>query len=122
MHVKALELMTETDLLPCNIKFMIEGEEEVGSEHLEDFVKDNRERLSADVVLISDTALISMEHHSIATGLRGLAYMEVEVTGTNRDLHCVENGGGVVNPVNILCKLNSSLIDEDNRNTIPGFY
>src|SRR3546814_10163426 len=101
MHVKALELMTETDLLPCNIKFMIEGEEEVGSEHLEDFVKDNRERLSADVVLISDTAMISMEHPSIETGLRGMAYMEVEVTGPNRDLHSGVYGGAVANPVNI---------------------
>src|SRR3546814_16725387 len=102
MHVKALELMTETDLLPCNIKFMIEGEEEVGSEHLEDFVKDNRERLSADVVLISDTAMISMEHPSIETGLRGMAYMEVEVTGPNRDLHSGVYGGEVAKPVNIL--------------------
>src|SRR3546814_406608 len=122
MHVKALELMTDTDLLPCNIKFMIEGEEEVGSEHLEDFVKDNRERLSADVVLISDTAMISMEHPSIETGLRGMAYMEVEVTGPNRDLHSGVYGGAVANPVNILCKLIASLHDEDNRITIPGFY
>src|SRR3546814_16654324 len=107
--------MTETDLLPGNIKFMIEGEEEVGSEHLEDFVKDNRERLSADVVLISDTAMISMEHPSIETGLRGMAYMEVEVTGPNRDLHSGVYGGAVANPVNILCKLIASLDRKSTR-------
>lgn len=122
MHVKALELMMKTDSLPCNIKFMIEGEEEVGSSHLEGFVKENRERLSADVVLISDTAMISMEHPSIETGLRGMAYMQVEVTGPNRDLHSGVYGGAVANPVNILCKMIASLHDEDNRINIPGFY
>ncbi|QEC53225.1 acetylornithine deacetylase/succinyl-diaminopimelate desuccinylase-like protein [Anseongella ginsenosidimutans] len=122
MHVKAFELMMNTGSLPCNIKFMIEGEEEVGSEHLESFVKANRERLSADVVLISDTAMISMEHPSIETGLRGMAYMEVEVRGPNRDLHSGVYGGAVANPVNILCRMIASLHDENNRIAIPGFY
>ncbi len=122
MHVKALETMTKTGTLPCNIKFMIEGEEEVGSEHLDKFVQDNKERLKADVVLISDTAMISLEHPSIETGLRGLAYMEVEVTGPNRDLHSGVYGGAVANPATILCRLIASLHDENNRITIPGFY
>ncbi|HYH55829.1 MAG TPA: M20/M25/M40 family metallo-hydrolase, partial [Anseongella sp.] len=122
MHVKAFELMMNTDSLPCNIKFMIEGEEEVGSSHLEAFVKENRERLSADVVLISDTAMISMEHPSIETGLRGMAYMEVEVTGPNRDLHSGVYGGAVANPVNALCRMIASLHDDEHRVTIPGFY
>lgn len=122
MHVKALELMMSNGSLPCNIKFMIEGEEEVGSSHLEGFVKENRERLSADVVLISDTAMISMEHPSIETGLRGMAYLQVEVTGANRDLHSGVYGGAVANPINILCRMIASLHDEDNRVAIPGFY
>ncbi|RYY30356.1 MAG: M20/M25/M40 family metallo-hydrolase, partial [Sphingobacteriaceae bacterium] len=98
MHVKAFELMMQTDTLPCNIKFMIEGEEEVGSDNLGHFVKENKERLKADVVLISDTAMISMEHPSLETGLRGLSYLEVEVTGPNRDLHSGVYGGAVANP------------------------
>lgn len=122
MHVKAFELMVRTGTLPCNVKFMIEGEEEVGSEHLEGFVTENRERLQADVVLISDTAMISMKHPSLETGLRGMAYMEVEVTGPNRDLHSGVYGGAVANPINILCKMIASLHDEENRITIPGFY
>src|SRR3546814_9342343 len=101
---------------------MIGGEEGGGAEQLEDVVKANRERRSADWGLISDTAMISMEHPSIETGLRGMAYMEVEVTGPNRDLHSGVYGGAVANPVNILCKLIASLHDEDNRITIPGFY
>lgn len=122
MHVKAFELMMQTNTLPCNVKFMIEGEEEVGSGNLAKFVKDNKERLSADVVLISDTAMISMEHPSIETGLRGLSYVEVEVTGPNRDLHSGVYGGAVANPATILAKLIASLHDENNHITIPGFY
>jgi acetylornithine deacetylase/succinyl-diaminopimelate desuccinylase-like protein len=122
MHVKAFELMMQTNTLPCNIKFMIEGEEEVGSSNLGIFVKDNKERLKADVVLISDTSMISMEHPSLETGLRGLSYLEVEVTGPNRDLHSGVYGGAVANPATILAKMIASLHDEDNHITIPGFY
>jgi acetylornithine deacetylase/succinyl-diaminopimelate desuccinylase-like protein len=122
MHVKAFELMMQTDTLPCNIKFMIEGEEEVGSENLGIFVKSNKERLKADVVLISDTSMISMEHPSLETGLRGLSYLEVEVTGPNRDLHSGVYGGAVANPATILAKMIASLHDENNHITIPGFY
>ncbi|TDO24724.1 dipeptidase [Pedobacter duraquae] len=122
MHVKAFELMMKTNTLSCNVKFMIEGEEEVGSANLGIFVKENAERLKADVVLISDTSMISMENPSIETGLRGLAYMEVEVTGPNRDLHSGVYGGAVANPATILCKMIASLHDENNHITIPEFY
>ncbi|RFS18944.1 dipeptidase [Chitinophaga silvatica] len=122
MHVKAFETMNKTNTLPCNIKFMIEGEEEVGSANLGIFIKDNKERLKADVVLISDTSMISLENPSIDTGLRGLAYMEVEVTGPNRDLHSGVYGGAVANPATILAKMIASLHDENNHITIPGFY
>jgi acetylornithine deacetylase/succinyl-diaminopimelate desuccinylase-like protein len=122
MHVKALEVMAKTGELPCNVKFMIEGEEEVGSSNLGKFLEDNRERLKADIVLVSDTSMISMEHPSIESGLRGLAYMEVEVTGPNRDLHSGVYGGAVRNPINALCKMIASLHDENNHITIPGFY
>jgi len=122
MHVKAFELMMNTNSLACNVKFMIEGEEEVGSANLGIFVKENTERLKADVVLISDTSMISMENPSIETGLRGLAYMEVEVVGPNRDLHSGVYGGAVANPATILCKMIASLHDENNHITIPGFY
>lgn len=122
MHVKAFELMMETETLPCNIKFMIEGEEEVGSANLGIFVADNKERLKADVVLISDTSMISLEHPSLETGLRGLSYVEVEVTGPNRDLHSGVYGGAVANPATILAKLIASMHDENNYITIPGFY
>jgi acetylornithine deacetylase/succinyl-diaminopimelate desuccinylase-like protein len=122
MHVKAFELMMQTDTLPCNIKFMIEGEEEVGSANLGIFVGQNKERLKADVVLISDTSMISLEHPSLETGLRGLSYVEVEVTGPNRDLHSGVYGGAVANPATILAKLIASLHDENNRISIPGFY
>ncbi|WP_461788105.1 dipeptidase [Pedobacter sp.] len=122
MHVKAFELMMQTNSLACNVKFMIEGEEEVGSSNLSTFVKENKERLKADVVLISDTSMISMENPSIETGLRGLAYMEVEVVGPNRDLHSGVYGGAVANPATILCKMIASLHDENNHITIPGFY
>ena len=122
MHVKALETMTKTDTVACNVKFMIEGEEEVGSQHLEDFVRENKALLKADVVLISDTSMISMEHPSLETGLRGLAYLEVEITGPNRDLHSGVYGGAVANPIQALSEMIASLHDQDNRVTIPGFY
>jgi acetylornithine deacetylase/succinyl-diaminopimelate desuccinylase-like protein len=122
MHVKAFELMMRTNTLPCNIKFMIEGEEEVGSDNLGTFVKANKERLKADVVLISDTGMIANDIPSITVGLRGLSYMEVEVTGPNRDLHSGIYGGAVANPINILCEMIASLHDKDNKITIPGFY
>ncbi len=122
MHVKAFELMMQTGALPCNVKFMIEGEEEVGSANLGLFVAENKERLKADVVLISDTSMISLEHPSLETGLRGLSYVEVEVTGPNRDLHSGVYGGAVANPATILAKLIASMHDENNHITIPGFY
>ncbi|WP_339662087.1 dipeptidase [uncultured Polaribacter sp.] len=122
MHVKALEYMTSTGNLPCNVKFMIEGEEEVGSESLAWFVPRNKEKLANDVILISDTGMIANDIPSITTGLRGLSYVEVEVTGPNRDLHSGLYGGAVANPINILTKMIASLHDENNRITIPGFY
>jgi acetylornithine deacetylase/succinyl-diaminopimelate desuccinylase-like protein len=122
MHVKAFELMMQNGGIPCNIKFMIEGEEEVGSSNLGIFVKANKEKLKANVVLISDTSMISMEHPSLETGLRGLSYLEVEVTGPNRDLHSGVYGGAVANPATILAKMIASLHDENNHITIPGFY
>ena len=122
MHVKALEYMTKTSQLPCNVKFMIEGEEEVGSVNLSKFVKDNQEKLKNDVILISDTGMIANDVPSITTGLRGLSYVEVEVTGPNRDLHSGLYGGAVANPINVLSKMIASLHDENNHITIPGFY
>lgn len=122
MHVKAMEFMTKTDQLPCNVKFMIEGEEEVGSVNLSKFVKNNQEKLKNDVILISDTGMIAQDVPSITTGLRGLSYVEVEVTGPNRDLHSGLYGGAVANPINILTKMIASLHDENNHITIPGFY
>ncbi len=122
MHIKALELMNATDGLPCNVKVMIEGEEEVGSDHLGAFVAAHRDLLKADVILISDTSIISNETPSLETGLRGLSYVEVEVTGPNRDLHSGVYGGGVANPINVLAKMIASLHDEQGRITIPGFY
>lgn len=122
MHVKAFELMLKQGTLPTNIKFMIEGEEEVGSENLGVFVKNNKERLKADVVLVSDTAMISLENPSLETGLRGLSYLEVEVVGPNRDLHSGVYGGAVANPATILAKMIASLHDENNHIAIPGFY
>ena len=122
MHVKALELMVKTDQLPCNVKFMIEGEEEVGSNNLSIYVAENKEKLANDVILISDTGMIANDVPSITTGLRGLSYVEVEVTGPNRDLHSGLYGGAVANPINILTKMIASLHDENNHITIPGFY
>lgn len=122
MQFKAFELMNRTGLLECNVKFMIEGEEEVGSVNLEKFCSGNREMLRADVILISDTTMISLEMPSITSGLRGLSYMQVEVTGPNRDLHSGLFGGAVVNPCNVLCEMIASLKDKQGRVTIPGFY
>ncbi|MCF8366320.1 MAG: dipeptidase, partial [Bacteroidales bacterium] len=122
MHAKAFELMVKTNTLPCNIKFMIEGEEEIGSPNLGKFCEQHKEMLKADVILVSDTGMIAQNIPSITTGLRGLAYMEVTVTGANRDLHSGLYGGAVANPINILAKMIASLQDENNRITIPGFY
>jgi acetylornithine deacetylase/succinyl-diaminopimelate desuccinylase-like protein len=122
MHVKALEYMTQTGSLPCNVKFMIEGEEEVGSESLGWFIERNKEKLANDVILISDTGMIAKDTPSITTGLRGLSYVEVELTGPNRDLHSGLYGGAVANPINVLTKMIASLHDENNHITIPGFY
>lgn len=122
MHVKAFEAMMAAGDLPCNVKFMIEGEEEVGSDNLEGFVLANKEKLKSDVILISDTHMISMQDPSITVGLRGLTYMEVEVTGPNRDLHSGTYGGAVANPINVLAKMIGSLKDENEHITIPGFY
>jgi len=122
MHVKAFEIMKNQNLLNCNIKFMIEGEEEVGSDNLGTFVKANKEKLKADVILISDTSLISLDQPSITAGLRGLSYMEVEVESANRDLHSGVYGGAVANPINVLSKMIALLHDENGRVNIPGFY
>lgn len=122
MHVKALEFMVRNQQLPCNVKFMIEGEEEVGSDNLGLFVQANKEKLQNDIILISDTGMISKGVPSITTGLRGLSYVEVEVTGPSRDLHSGIYGGAVANPINILAKMIASLHDENNHITIPGFY
>lgn len=122
MHVKAFEAMVKANELPCNVKFMIEGEEEVGSSNLGVFVKNNHEKLKADVILVSDTGMLANDVPSITTGLRGLSYVEVEVTGPNRDLHSGLYGGCVANPLNIMAKMIASLHDENNHITIPGFY
>lgn len=122
MHVKAFEAMLAENALPCNVKFMIEGEEEVGSAHLEQFLNENASMLGCDVILISDTHMISRDTPSITVGLRGLSYVEVEVTGPCKDLHSGLYGGAVANPVNILAKMIAALHDENNHITIPGFY
>lgn len=122
MHIKAFEIMMKTNTLPCNVKFMIEGEEEVGSPNLGPWIIANKNRLKGDVILISDTSIIANDTPSIDTGLRGLSYMEVEVVGPNRDLHSGVYGGAVANPINILCKMIASCHDENNHITIPGFY
>ena len=122
MHVKALEYMVKEGKLPCNIKFMIEGEEEVGSKNLGWFVERNKEKLKNDIILISDTGIIAKDTPSITTSLRGLSYMEVEVTGPNKDLHSGVYGGAVANPVNVLSKMIAQLHDQNNHITIPHFY
>ena len=122
MHIKAFELMMKTNSLPCNVKFMIEGEEEVGSVNLGTFVKENKDKLKADVILISDTGIIANNIPSITVGLRGLSYLEVEVTGPNRDLHSGLYGGAVANPINILCEMIAKLKNDKDHITIPEFY
>ncbi|SVC42573.1 uncharacterized protein METZ01_LOCUS295427, partial [marine metagenome] len=121
-HIKAFELMMNTGTLPCNIKFMIEGEEEVGSNNLGVFVKENKEKLKSDTILISDTGIIANDIPSITTGLKGLSYVEVEVTGPNRDLHSGLYGGAVANPIIILCEMIAKMKDKNNHIIIPGFY
>ncbi len=122
MHIKAFEAMCATDSLPCNVKFMLEGEEEIGSSSLYGFCEEYKEMLKADVILVSDTSMISMDTPSITCGLRGLTYMEVEVTGPNKDLHSGLFGGAVANPANVLARLVASLTDDNGHITIPGFY
>lgn len=122
MHLKAFEAMMKTNTLPCNVKFIIEGEEEVGSASLEGFVKNNTKKLSCDCILISDTSLYSMEQPTVTTGLRGLSYVEVEVEGPNRDLHSGLYGGAVPNPIHTLSRMIAQLIDEQGQITIDGFY
>lgn len=122
MHVKAMEIMAKTNSLETNIKFLIEGEEEVGSPNLGKFVAEHKDLLKADVILISDSALLSMDTPTLDVGMRGLSYIQVEVTGANRDLHSGTYGGAVANPITILCKMIASCHDENNHITIPGFY
>lgn len=122
MHAKAFELMVKTDTLPCNVKFMIEGEEEIGSPNLGKWCEQNREMLKADVILVSDTGMIAPDIPSITTGLRGLAYWQVEVTGPDKDLHSGIFGGAVANPINVLCSMIDKMVDEKGKITIPGFY
>ncbi len=122
MHAKAFELMVKTGKLPCNVKFMIEGEEEIGSPSLEKWCRDNKEMLKADIILVSDTAMLAADTPSITTGLRGLAYWQVEITGPSRDLHSGLFGGAVANPINVLCSMIDEMVDENGKITIPGFY
>ncbi|MEG2666072.1 MAG: dipeptidase, partial [Bacteroidales bacterium] len=122
MHAKALEYMVKEKCLPCNVKFMIEGEEEIGSPSMEKWCIQNKERLKADIILVSDTSMIATDIPSITVGLRGLSYVEVKVTGPNKDLHSGKFGGAVANPANVLSKMIASLIDENGHITIPGFY
>lgn len=122
MHVKALEIMSKTNTMATNIKFLIEGEEEVGSPNLAKFVANNKTLLKSDVILISDSSMLSMENPSLDIGVRGLSYIQVEVTGANRDLHSGTYGGAVANPITILAQMIASCHDENNHITIPGFY
>ena len=122
MHAKAFEYMLKSGQLKCNVKFMLEGEEEIGSGSLYGFCEKNKEMLKADVILVSDTGMIATDTPSITTGLRGLSYLEVEVTGPNKDLHSGIFGGAVANPINILCQMIASLQNEKNEITIPHFY
>ncbi len=122
MHAKAFELMVKTNTLPCNVKFMIEGEEEIGSPNLGKWCVENKEMLKADIILVSDTSMIAPDIPSITTGLRGLAYWQVEVTGPSRDLHSGLFGGAVANPINVLCSMIEKMVDAKGKITIPGFY
>ena len=122
MHIKAVELLIKNNTLACNVKFIIEGEEEVGSDNLEQFITDHKNKLKSDIIIISDTGIHSMDKPAITTGLRGLSYMEVTVTGPNRDLHSGLYGGTVANPINTLCEMIASLHDQNKKVNIPGFY
>ena len=122
MHIKAVELLIKNKLLKCNVKFIIEGEEEIGSVHLEGFINNHKKKLKSDIIIISDTGIHSLDNPAITTGLRGLSYMEVTITGPNRDLHSGLYGGTVANPINTLCKMIALLHDENNKVNIPGFY
>jgi acetylornithine deacetylase/succinyl-diaminopimelate desuccinylase-like protein len=122
MHIKAFEMMNATGTLTCNVRFMIEGEEEVGSANLGDWVRANKNRLTGDIILISDTSMVANDTPSIEAGLRGLSYMEVEVVGPNRDLHSGVYGGAVANPIQVLCEMITSMKDKNGHITIPGFY
>lgn len=122
MHIKAFELMVKTNTLPCNVKFMIEGEEEIGSPNLGKWCAENKAMLQADVILVSDTSMIARDTPSITTGLRGLAYWQVEVTGPNKDLHSGLFGGAVANPINVLSKMITQMVDDKGKVTVPGFY
>lgn len=122
MHAKAFEYLIKTNSLPCNVKFMLEGEEEIGSVSLYDFCRENKELLKSDIILVSDTSMLASDIPSITTGLRGLGYVEVKVTGANRDLHSGLYGGAVANPINVLCQMIAKLTDENNHITVPGFY
>lgn len=122
MHAKAFELMVKTNTLPCNVKFMIEGEEEIGSPNLGKWCEKNKEMLHADVILVSDTAMLAADTPSVTTGLRGLAYWQVEVTGPGRDLHSGLFGGAVANPINVLCSMIDEMVDDKGKITVPGFY
>lgn len=122
IHAKAFEYMVRTNQLPCNVKFMIEGEEEIGSNNLYTFCENNKQKLHADVILVSDTSMIAADVPSINIGLRGLTYLEIKVVGPNRDLHSGVFGGSVANPINVLCKMLTSMVDEDGKITVPGFY
>lgn len=122
MHAKAFEYLVKTSTLPCNVKFMLEGEEEIGSVSLYDFCSEHKEMLKSDIILVSDTSMLAADTPSITTGLRGLGYVEVKVTGANRDLHSGLYGGAVANPINVLCQMISRLTDENNHITVPGFY
>lgn len=122
MHAKAFEYLVRTSTLPCNVKFMLEGEEEIGSVSLYDFCSKHKEMLKSDIILVSDTSMLAADTPSITTGLRGLGYVEVKVTGANRDLHSGLYGGAVANPINVLCQMISRLTDENNHITVPGFY
>ena len=122
MHIKAVELLIKNNTLACNVKFVIEGEEEVGSDNLEQFITDHKNKLKSDIIIISDTGIHSMDKPAITTGLRGLSYMEVTVTGPNRDLHSGLYGGTVANPINTLCEMIASLHDQNKKVNIPGFY
>lgn len=122
MQVKGFETAIREGLLTCNVKFIFEGEEEIGSPSLEVFCKEHRDLLKADIILVSDTSMVNAEIPSLTTGLRGLAYWEIEVTGPNHDLHSGHFGGAVANPINVLCKLMAEILDENGRITIPGFY